>query len=320
MDKMFHCKLTELPIAMLTSPYWSTYASKQMVSTVQYVTCLGKHGVRMDKGHESFRECHKHLEEPVCPKAFNTKPGGERCGPVLFHNGTFTTKDSDALWDWPDGDHPMLKYRKNFQRYFNCLAKLEEATKKCASWHLDGVCKNQQFRIIKTSRLSMSTAESMLHAFPNYRLLHIFRDPRGQAFSRLQSASPFALAPFESPDAPSLAKSYCSLLYHDKVTRIQLQHSFFDRVIGFYFDKFARDVTANAEWIASHVNLRSNKCRVSFDYAEKSGEAMVTEKDRWLTGLDKKTQKSVQKECEKLMRGMQLCMVGRRCVEYSIED
>ncbi|ELT90602.1 hypothetical protein CAPTEDRAFT_191989 [Capitella teleta] len=320
MDKMFHCRMTELPTAMLTNPYWSTYASKQMVNTVQYVTCLGKHGVRMDQGHESFRECHKHIQDPICPKAFSTKPKGDRCASVLFRNETFTTQDSDDLWQWPDGNHPMLKYRRNFQRYFQCIAKLEEPARKCAGWHLDGVCKNKQFRVIKTSRVTMDVAEKMLQNFPNYRVIHLFRDPRGVAFSRLQSASPFAFAPFESPDAGSLAKSYCKILYTDKITRIRLQHIYFDRVIGIFFDKFTRDVATNMEWLLMHVNLKMSKSKVSLDYAEKAKEMMVLEKDRWRNGLDAKGIKQVQRECSKLMRGMQLCMAGRRCVEYSMED
>lgn len=320
MDKIYHCKMSDLPTAMLTSPYWSTYASKHMVNTVQYVTCLGRHEVRMDPGHESFRECQAHIKDPICPATFSTKSGYDRCGRILFTNGTFTTKDSDALWETPSGKNPMIKYRKNFQKYFDCMAALEDSAKKCASWHLDGVCKNKQYRVIKTTRVTMRMAEKFLKAFPNYRVVHIFRDPRAVTFSRLQSASPLAFAPFESPEAHSLAQSYCSILYVDKITRIRLQHIYFDRVIGLFYDKFTRDVSANMNWLVTHMNFKKKKSKVSLDYAVKSASYVDVQREKWRKGLDNNSIHQVQAECSKLLRNLQLCFTGMRCVEYSLED
>ena len=321
MDKIFHCRLSELPTSMLVSPYWSTDATNHMVNALPYVTCLDKHGVTMDTGHEAFRKCQMHIRDPVCPSAFHTKPGYELCGRVLFANGTFTTNDSDALWGNAGGKRsPLYKYRKNFRAYFDCLGKLEEAAKQCAVWHLDGPCQKKKFRVVKTVRATMWMAERLLKAFPNYRVVHLFRDPRAVTFSRLQSASPLAFASFETPDAQSLAHSYCSLLYLDKVARIRLQHVYYDRVIGLFYDKFVRNITTNVNWLVDNLNFKPSKAKPSIEFANRAIPLAQSHKDKWRYGMTPSSVELVQQVCRKLLRNLQLCFSGMRCIEYSLED
>ena len=64
----------------------------------------------------------------------------------------------------------------------SCCAQVE---KRCVSL-LRSDCSNRPVRAVKTVRATMDSMEPLLRTLPNFRVIHLIRDPRAVALSRIE--------------------------------------------------------------------------------------------------------------------------------------
>ncbi|KAI0233406.1 hypothetical protein LSAT2_016335 [Lamellibrachia satsuma] len=81
---------------------------------------------------------------------------------------------------------PQQQRGGEFRRYSQCIARQAAVVSPCTS-HLEAACQSSDLRVVKTVRAAMSETDELFRTLPNFRLVHLIRDPawRRQLPSRL---------------------------------------------------------------------------------------------------------------------------------------
>ncbi|XP_050407755.2 carbohydrate sulfotransferase 1 isoform X1 [Patella vulgata] len=80
----------------------------------------------------------------------------------------------------------FLDFGRQTSNYYHCIGREKSLAKikKCLP-DLIRECKNSNVRIIKTIRMTMNSAKPLLENYPNFKIIHLIRDPRGIFNSRI---------------------------------------------------------------------------------------------------------------------------------------
>ena len=70
-----------------------------------------------------------------------------------------------------------------FHRYSQCISKQAALVSPCTH-HLQTACQSSGVRVVKTVRAVMLEMDMLFRTLPNFRLVHLIRDPRGVVNSR----------------------------------------------------------------------------------------------------------------------------------------
>ena len=108
-----------------------------------------------------------------------------------------------------------------FKDFFRCVKKYEKVARTCAQKWLDEPCRKSSVRIIKTVRANMQVADAFYDIYPNFRLVHLFRDPRGAVKSKMDSH--WSHGRYELKNLTRIAQGYCQNVLSDYMLRQQLE-------------------------------------------------------------------------------------------------
>ena len=101
-----------------------------------------------------------------------------------------------------------------FVQYSQCLAKQVTRALQCVSI-LQTVCQSSDVRVVKTVRAAMLEMDHLLQTLPNFRLLHLIRDPRGVITSRKANLSFRGIGSIFQPIEVVEAGIYCREVLRD---------------------------------------------------------------------------------------------------------
>jgi len=259
-----------------------------------YVSCLEDMGVNMTLGYDTLKQCQSHIHQ-ACPTTFTDQLQGQldQCRDVLYHDGEWMTQVEPAAWEKYKGTE-FYKQRPRFQNYFDCLGRFTEGAKKCASVHLDRVCRTKKVRAVKTVRAPFELAQQFLENYDNYIAVHLYRDPRGVTLSRMKADWSYAV--FESSDAAILARTYCRAIMIEIEKRRALEPLYPSRIVPIIHDTVLGDMEAHTRQLFSDLYLKYTP-QVS-DFVEENTK--LTKRDRWRTGLRLHEIRQVEEECRGL--------------------
>ncbi len=230
LQKIYQCKMSSLPPAMLVHKFWRKFQT-EMPTVPRYVSCLLQHGVDPDV---ALKQCQNSIRG--------------RCGSVF--GARLDTHRECMHWLWGTGlsidnyQPNSVRYRNKanrdfppeFQEYYRCLSSLDQIARSCAESHLDRPCRKRSTRVIKTVRVNMDEAEYMLKSFPQFRLLHLMRDPRAVLFSRNQVKWSRGL--FSKNDLAREARLFCDQIHRDELLRRQFQSRYATRLMRVIYEDF----------------------------------------------------------------------------------
>lgn len=220
MDSIFQCKMADnWPVQFLVHPFWFYYGNSAMTS---YKSCLGQskpsHSLQVTK--KSLANCMNHLQS-LCKGHYSSGSAKlKKCKNIMWKDGAYRTSLT------PQEVSEGTKYgfseaeMKKFDSYFRCLHTYEDMARSCARRYLDQPCSESNIRVIKTVRASMEVPEAFFMDYPNFRLIHLFRDPRGAAKSRLDQG--WSQGSFETRNVTKIARTYCQNVYSDYKLREDL--------------------------------------------------------------------------------------------------
>ena len=96
-------------------------------------------------------------------------------------------------------------------------------------------CRQANYRIIKTIRMSMELVSSLMDVLPNLKVVHLVRDPRGITNSRLQGG--FSLTRVNNSKPHS--RNVCNRMYNDVILGYQLNKTYPGRTMRIRYEDLA---------------------------------------------------------------------------------
>lgn len=149
-------------------------------------------------------------------------------------------------------DAHVDELEKTALAYGTCIAHQKIRMKPCAAI-LKATCLNSTFTVTKTVRVSMESVDTLMQRVPNLKVIHLFRDPRAVAKSRLSNKSFKGINTLVN--ATYEAELYCSRLFEDIKIRRQLEQKYPKRFYQVVYDHFIRDPMANSRKIYDFLGL-----------------------------------------------------------------
>ena len=112
---------------------------------------------------------------------------------------------------------------------------------------MTNACTVSDLSATKTVRLTMETAETMLQRWPNLRIIHLIRDPRPVALSRMQDSTYHGKR--TGGDMVKEARFYCQSVVRDILVRERIQA----RKPGAVMEVIYEDLTAQPIEVARKI-------------------------------------------------------------------
>jgi hypothetical protein len=229
LQNLLSCKLVKLPDEFFVHGFWS-FLPMFMPSWTPYLECLQNN--TLTHGRD---KCAGKLK---CPKRFGLQPWhSDNCKRHLWTNNN----NNQLRQHSPDGADEA----SNMVFYKNCMGKVRKSAGKCIKM-MDDKCRGTQFRATKTVRATMESVEDLIAHNPNARIIHLFRDPRPVAVSRMITDTYHGI--YARNNTVREAKLYCSILLRD----LRLRHRLEKKHPGVFFEVLYEDfVKAPGEYANS---------------------------------------------------------------------
>ena len=226
MERIWSCDFASLPLSTLMHPFWFRFL-EHVAHFEPYIRCISERGMNLS----SLPICTKDHIEKTCGWRFNPsyRTQIEFCGSKMarsFYHDYAADSDDSAL---------------NFASYFACLESYRDTIAKCLPLLIEN-CRKRPIRLIKAVRAPMSLVAGFLDQQPNFKLIHLLRDPLGVVLSRYVNMWSRGFYDFGEVDFYSRsAMSYCRRAYRDIMERVQLEKRYPGRILTLIFDQFAND-------------------------------------------------------------------------------
>ena len=223
LEQMLTCNMTSLPLEVYLHRVWAVF-SNHMNTVRPYVSCMKARGL-MEK---PLQKCQL-LIRTMCGNRFAQK--GKRQDVCLRNLWTHESISVD-----PDSTH---RSGSSFEAYDKCIDKFHSQVKKCVP-QLETPCRAHQVRAVKTVRATMRSVEQLLAKYPNFYVIHSYRDPRSTVLSRKKAD--WARSTYEkSPkDLRRIAKAYCQTVLEDYRVRKKLELKYPGRIMELTYRDFIR--------------------------------------------------------------------------------
>jgi len=218
----------KLPTETLVHKFWNFFHYEHKQAT-KYLECLRK--LRL-----TSLECCKDVRT-YCGSRFGEKPPErlEQCHQLLANEINATTAGIPQKIA-----QTFDNYHSRFQKYRLRVANCTEVLRKMIADH--------RLRVTKVVRAAMDSMRPLLRALPTLRVIHLVRDPRAVALSRIRfgdSGYGAYTMRKQKPESSLVAEAslYCHHVIADIRSRLALESQFPGRIISVRYE----DVVANPE-------------------------------------------------------------------------
>lgn len=115
---------------------------------------------------------------------------------------------------------------------------------------IEPICAKTTYRILKTIRIPMELVTILMKIWPNLKIIHLIRDPRGITNSRLRAAE-FSMAQM----VLSHSQNLCSRMYVDVMITQRLQKEYPNRLKLVFYEALTARPLEGARYIYKFLNL-----------------------------------------------------------------
>lgn len=116
---------------------------------------------------------------------------------------------------------------------------------------MNSYCLATTHRVLKTVRISMELVSIMMELWPNLKVIHLVRDPRGITNSRLQSVADFTM----SQHVRLHSRDLCTRMHDDVIYDINLQKQYSNRLKIIFYEALADRPLDGAKFIYRFLNI-----------------------------------------------------------------
>ena len=219
---------------MLLHPYALDWRSR-VPALSGYAAC--------SRGLTAPPPCERYLQ-PLCGRRFNE-----------IRKGVSMSICKDVLWN-NKRDKMPVHWRTYLSRYEVCVRQRSMPLLRCVP-KLQEACDSSQLRVIKSVRATMDEVEPLLMNDPNFRVIHLYRDPRAVFRSRIQQGWSRSIYEMSRTPTARTAQVYCQTVLHDYKRRKELELKYPGRIKSIVYDKFMLDPERSRVEIHDFLNLAS---------------------------------------------------------------
>jgi hypothetical protein len=206
-----------------------------------------------------------------------------------------------------------LSWLPQFQAHEECTSRADERVRECVDL-LTEQCQQRRVRSMKTIRLSLELADTMLRRDPDVKLLHLIRDPRGIIFSRSQNEEDRLMSKLSKGDVITEAGVLCEHMLQDDMVFQKLRDTYPHRVKRVRYEDLAEDPVgvgeeiyrftqgiAMPERVKSFITQRTHAPEDGGTYNTNRANATATAY-KWRTLLPQKTRTAMNVLCRYIIR------------------
>ena len=256
LGRFLQCNLTSLPTETLINLYFQILP-EHFKFIDKYTTCVVKYS------NYRYRLCERHISG-YCGRRFNEKPVErlEECAKML----------SDARKQKTLNPNQSNKAIFNsFLRHKKCMDVIRKKNHMQCEHMLLESCVSRRIRATKVVRATMDSMSSLLKTVPNFRVIHLVRDPRAVSLSRMKF-NPFARGLFSGNNNETLVRAailYCQTVVRDIKSRLKLERKYGGKILSLIYEEVVKDPLKSMrsvyefidepinevvlEWMSSHL-------------------------------------------------------------------
>ena len=230
---LLSCNVESLPTETLIHKYWFQFEGDH-TALMDYISCLRTNNIRQNN-------CSMYTLS-YCGTRFGefSQNRMDECNQRLW-NGSYV------------GNEFQSRIHKKFTDYIKCMDRLREITlNKCIHIFRE-VCHRNQLRSVKTVRGTMASMGYLLKNVPNFRVIHLIRDPRAVVLSRRKFDNS-ARGKYSMGDLVKEAKLYCRTVVKDVRTRRKLEQQYPGKIVSIVYEDLVKEPLHYTEKIYSFLN------------------------------------------------------------------
>ena len=274
-SNLFACRIDDLPTKALVQKAFF-YDAKEFKVLEPYIRCLKNNSLT-----------------PFSCEEYNPRVCGRRFGDV--DDVTLTECQRALAGDISQDTHRLNA--KVYTKYLTCLKQVRLMVVNKCSKLLSGICRSRSLKVFKTIRATMASMESLLKTVPNFRIIHLIRDPRAVALSRKNYSGNTTMGQYSinaythatrtdsavrisvsdrnirtgldvwtSRSDPVIreAQLYCRSVTDDIKLRKRLEQRFPGRIYSLFFDEEVKNLKGTVEKINEFLNISLHKDTMSW--------------------------------------------------------
>ena len=303
LNNIFNCNIPALPTEMLIHHFVGMWLSRHKRLTPFY-KCTSwvqkKYSINMN-------QCKKDIK-PLCPQRFgNSYERQDICRKLLWdvrHNNR--SRWYDILSSrFPNVsrilDKTSDKVIKDFIRYHSCMENLTNHLSICFP-KLEAVCKNSTVRAIKTVRITMETVEAILKNNSDIQTLHLLRDPRAVAISRLKQ--PSFRGRKSGRNIAKEAAAYCQTAARDSRKAKSLAELHHGKILSIVYEDFVNNPVNKLEEIYKflHMSQPASTTKWLNEYTAVKNENSTIRAYLWMKNLTLDEALNINQVCTNLTK------------------
>ena len=147
----------------------------------------------------------------------------------------------------------------------------------------------------------MDELEPLLISDPNFRVLHLYRDPRAVYLSRKIQTWTWSAYEGLEPSAQRTAKVYCQTVMHDYKKRKELQRKYPGKIRSIVYDDFMMDPVKARKEIYTFLGM-SDHPNSQNGTEEKTGKRKVNPRkfvsQKWKYRLNSNDMSDIEEACQ----------------------
>lgn len=278
---MLSCRVNSLPTESLIHRYWFMFSGDH-IALDSYIKCLRQNSL-------SYSNCSQFTPH-YCGNRFGeyAQDRMDDCNQMLW-NETYLAGSND-------------KVVKDFRGYKKCMSGLrDEAEDKCVPMFRN-VCAKSRLRSAKTVRATMASMDNLLSSDPNFRVIHLVRDPRAVVLSRREFDNS-GRGKYSMGDMVKEAKLYCRTVVRDVRDRRKLDKLYPGRIMRVIYEDLVQEPLVYSEKIYEFLNttLPEKTIKWIIDHTTKVKDSSSIAQ-KWQDKLSFRKTREIMGQCEEFFR------------------
>lgn len=263
LQRLLHCNIDSLPTEALVHRYMFIMP-EQSAALKPYIDCY-----RQRKYNINVRRFIGTIPWRYCGERF----GQESVDRLTECNRMLTDEE------YRRKQNPKSNVTKMFERYLKYRTTMRLVIDKNCTPLFTKACSYRSLRVTKVVRATMDSMQPLLRSVPNFRVIHLLRDPRAVVLSRRNFLSSGGLFTGVDRNGSMIleAQLYCRTVVNDIRTRLELEKEHPGKILTIVYEDLVQNFKTYAENIYRFMDSPISNNTSSWIEKSDAGEQNSTE-------------------------------------------